>query len=107
METALKDSVLNCLATPSELLQPYINERFSIPLVVLNPATVVQLLNTSTRSQNLTYLSLLMIYTSDLNLLRRFDIDSPVMKYSYSVQVANTQNCTFLSPIIDSAVQRS
>jgi hypothetical protein len=48
-----------------------------------------------------------MIYTTDLNLLRGFDIDSPLMKHSYSVQVANTQNCTFLSPIIDSAVRHS
>jgi hypothetical protein len=106
METAFKDSLQNCLGSPSALLEPYITERLKIPLTVSNPTKFTDIMNTSF-SQNLTYLDLLMIYASDLNLMTRLQLDSPVLAFSFTVQVSETQDCCFLSPIIDSAVNHS
>jgi hypothetical protein len=48
-----------------------------------------------------------MIYATDLNLMSRFDLSSPTLAYSFTIPVSLTQNCSFLSPIIDKAVQAS
>jgi hypothetical protein len=58
-------------------------------------------------SQNISYLDLLMIYASDLNLMARFNLVAPTLRYSFTIPVAQTQNCSFLSPIIDEAVEDS
>lgn len=50
---------------------------------------------------------MLMLYASDLNLMTRLDIVAPTLSYSFTIPVAQTQNCSFLSPIIDKAVQDS
>jgi hypothetical protein len=73
----------------------------------MNPTTIDQMLNSSAPYQNLTYLDLLMIYATDLNLMVNLKLTGPVLGYSFTYHVVTAQNFSHLSPIIDSAVKHN
>lgn len=102
---AYKGSIKNVIWPSSKLLEPYVDERLNTPLAVANPTTIDQLLSSSVSYQNLTYLDLLMIYATDLNPMTQLQLDAPVIGYSFTVPIGLAQNCSHLSPIIDSAVR--
>jgi hypothetical protein len=74
--------------------------------------TVITIANPTTNSslpsyQNISYIDLLMIYASDLNLITQLSLYDTVMKATYSPTIADIQNCSYLSAIIDKGVNQA
>ena len=107
MESAFRDSIKNALATPSQLLQPYINQKFSQPLNVRSPETYQKIIDPSTASQVMTYLDLLMVYATDLNLMSRYQTSQHIITGSFTLQVSRAQNCSYFTSIITGTVRKT